>query len=83
MLDERERKIRAKAYELWESAGRPGGREKEHWAEAERLVDADEAQASSVKPRAPRRNKANAGEAAQTKLKPSRKLATNPKRPIS
>jgi len=33
--DELER-IRARAYELWEQAGRPEGRDSEHWLEAER-----------------------------------------------
>ncbi|WP_163070508.1 DUF2934 domain-containing protein, partial [Acinetobacter baumannii] len=28
-------RIRARAYELWESAGRPSGREADHWAQAE------------------------------------------------
>lgn len=76
MLDERERKIRAKAYELWEAAGRPAGREKEHWAEAERIVDSDEASKATepAKPRAPRRNRADSGNATKTKSRPSRKL---------
>ncbi|MGE0213314.1 MAG: DUF2934 domain-containing protein [Parvibaculaceae bacterium] len=36
---ERERKIREKAYRLWEEAGRPEGRALEHWAEANRKFD--------------------------------------------
>lgn len=38
---ERERKIRERAYELWEREGRPEGEERSHWEEAERQV-ADE-----------------------------------------
>lgn len=33
--------IRLRAYEIWESSGRPDGLEKEHWEQAEReLLDA-------------------------------------------
>ena len=39
-MDDREEKIRGKAYELWEQAGKPEGQETTHWAEAERLIDA-------------------------------------------
>jgi hypothetical protein len=31
--------IRARAYELWEDAGRPAGRDVEFWLEAERQVE--------------------------------------------
>lgn len=31
-----EDRIRHRAYELWEAAGRPHGQEQEHWARAER-----------------------------------------------
>lgn len=31
--------VRARAYELWEQAGRPSGRELEFWLEAERQVE--------------------------------------------
>ena len=30
--------IAARAYELWMAAGRPNGRDKEHWLQAEREV---------------------------------------------
>ena len=45
----RDDNIRAKAYELWEQAGRPEGQEAEHWAEAERLVDAEGASTDEAK----------------------------------
>ena len=32
-------KVRARAYELWEQAGRPAGRELEFWLEAERQIE--------------------------------------------
>ena len=41
-MEDREEKIRAKAYELWEQAGRPEGQETAHWAEAERMIDDEE-----------------------------------------
>ena len=31
--------VRARAYELWEQAGRPAGRELEFWLEAERQLE--------------------------------------------
>ncbi len=34
--DDRERRVRDRAYEIWEQEGRPSGRESEHWAQAER-----------------------------------------------
>jgi hypothetical protein len=39
MNDDREARIRARAYERWERDGRPEGRAEEHWAEAERELD--------------------------------------------
>jgi Protein of unknown function (DUF2934) len=39
---EREERIRAIAYAIWEEEGRPEGREQEHWLRACELCDADE-----------------------------------------
>ncbi|HEV7690573.1 MAG TPA: DUF2934 domain-containing protein [Hyphomonadaceae bacterium] len=41
-MDSREARIRAKAHELWEEAGRPEGRHDEHWMKAAALIDADQ-----------------------------------------
>lgn len=41
-MDDREERIRAKAYELWQEAGQPEGREVEHWEEAERMINAQD-----------------------------------------
>lgn len=49
-MDEREDRIRARAYELWEAAGRPEGRQAEHWEQAEREIDGN--------PAGPRKRKA-------------------------
>ena len=36
------RQIRGRAYEIWEEAGRPAGRDVEFWLEAERQLKGDE-----------------------------------------
>jgi len=41
-MDNREARIRQKAHELWESAGRPDDKADDHWAEAERLIDKED-----------------------------------------
>lgn len=38
-MSEREDRIRTRAHELWIAAGRPDGREKDHWQQAEREID--------------------------------------------
>lgn len=37
-MDDREDRIRARAYELWEAAGRPEGQQSKHWEQAEREI---------------------------------------------
>lgn len=37
-----EQRIRERAYQLWEQAGRPDGKEVEHWLQAEREIAGDE-----------------------------------------
>lgn len=84
MPDEREQKIRAKAYELWEAAGRPEGRETDHWAEAERLVDAEgSSTAAPAKPRKPRRKTAAGVETPplDSNMAPQKPRRTASKRP--
>jgi hypothetical protein len=39
---ERDNRIRNRAYDLWEAAGRPEGREQEFWKLAEALIDEEE-----------------------------------------
>jgi hypothetical protein len=41
-MDSREDRIRAKAHELWEEAGRPEGEADEHWVKAARLIDGEQ-----------------------------------------
>lgn len=40
--DDREERIRARAYALWLEEGRPEGKESAHWREATRLIDEEE-----------------------------------------
>ncbi len=37
-MDDLERRIQQRAYELWESEGHPQGREQDHWQQAEREI---------------------------------------------
>jgi hypothetical protein len=41
-MNDREERIRAKAHQLWEEAGRPEGGADDHWMKAARLIDADQ-----------------------------------------
>lgn len=41
MLTSREEEIRARAYAIWEREGRPTGREKQHWEQARREIEAE------------------------------------------
>jgi hypothetical protein len=45
-MDEREDKIRTRAYEIWERQGRTGDPQ-DHWLEAERSLKAEEAQGTA------------------------------------
>lgn len=44
-------RIQQRAYQIWESEGRPGGREYEHWEQAERELR-EEVQVAPARPRA-------------------------------
>ncbi len=41
-MDDREQKIRERAYEIWDREGRPLSRELEHWMQAQREIDQGE-----------------------------------------
>lgn len=43
MSDNRQERLQQRAYEIWESEGRPNGRDREHWEQAEREVTGDRA----------------------------------------
>jgi len=49
-MDEREKRIRDRAYRIWEEEGRPHGREAEHWALAREAVAIEENEDLTLKP---------------------------------
>lgn len=51
MTDDREARIRQRAYEFWETAGQPEGRDQEYWLLAEASVAEEEQAAAAPKPR--------------------------------
>jgi hypothetical protein len=40
-MEELERRIRDRAYAIWEREGRPKGRDRQHWEQATREIDAE------------------------------------------
>ncbi|WP_336491685.1 DUF2934 domain-containing protein [Methylobacterium nigriterrae] len=52
MGDDRDDRIRARAYEIWKREGSPPGREHDHWLEAEQELDAENTGAGSAVGRA-------------------------------
>ena len=40
-MSEREKRVLERAYQLWEEAGRPEGRDQEFWRQAEREIDGE------------------------------------------
>lgn len=53
MTEEADRtaRIRARAYRIWESEGRPDDRAEIHWSIASRIVDEEEVAETAVRPR--------------------------------
>jgi hypothetical protein len=47
----REQRVRARAHELWEAAGKPDGDDLRFWHEAEAEIDAEDRSAGAVRPR--------------------------------
>lgn len=47
-MPNREERIQALAYDIWERSGRPKGQELAHWAEAERIIDEQDSVASQA-----------------------------------
>ena len=50
MADEREDRIRQRAYEIWEREGRPEGREERHWDAAKEEISIEESQGQATRP---------------------------------
>lgn len=53
MSDDRQHRIRQRAHAIWESHGRPHGADREHWDQATREIDAEDAVAKKKPARAP------------------------------
>ncbi|WP_129793836.1 DUF2934 domain-containing protein [Sphingosinicella sp. CPCC 101087] len=52
MSDDREQRVKQRAYEIWEQSGRPSGRHDDHWDQAQRELE-EEDQGRSAKTQAP------------------------------
>ena len=49
MSDDRQQRVKQRAYEIWESEGRPSGRHDDHWSRADReLGDQDQGRSSGA-----------------------------------
>ena len=70
-MDEREEKIRSRAYEIWERQGRTGDPQ-DHWLEAEREIRAQEDRAVS-----PDRSEATVEEASPAEAVEALEAASN------
>jgi hypothetical protein len=46
-MSDREDRIRARAHEIWEQAGRPLGEDMRHWEQAAREIDEEDARGSA------------------------------------
>jgi len=66
-------RILKKAYEIWESEGRQGGRDMEHWLQAELLIGHE-----SKPARKPRKTAGKAKAAAKPRAKTIAKAKTKP-----
>jgi hypothetical protein len=74
MSDDRQHRIRQRAHAIWESHGHPHGSDREHWEQATREIDAEDA-AAKKKP-APAAAKPKA--AAAPKVAPKAPAAKKP-----
>jgi hypothetical protein len=52
MSDDRQHRIRQRAHAIWESRGHPHGSDREHWEQAIREIDAEDAAAAKKPARA-------------------------------
>jgi hypothetical protein len=50
VLQERAYEIRERAYQIWEREGRPTGRDREHWLQAERELAREQGRAEPQEP---------------------------------
>ena len=77
MTDDRQHRIRQRAHAIWESHGRPHGADREHWDQATKEIDAEDAAAKKepvraaavAKPKAAAKPKASAAKKPAAKAK--------------
>lgn len=76
MSDDRQHRIRQRAHAIWESHGRPHGHDRDHWDQATREIEAEEAKARKPvraaavsKPKTPAKTKAPAAKKPAAKAK--------------
>ena len=63
MTDDRHERIRQRAHEIWEKAGRPEGADIEHWDQATAEVDGEKPKKASKKAAAAKVDKPKAAKA--------------------
>jgi hypothetical protein len=79
MTDDRQDRIRQRAHAIWENRGRPHGHDREHWDQATREVDAEDATAKTKKPaRVATTSKPKAAAKTSTAKKPVAKAKAKP-----
>ena len=69
MTDDRQHRIRQRAHQIWEDHGRPHGSDRDHWDQATREIDAEDAVAKKKPARAPVPAKAPAAKKPAVKAK--------------
>jgi hypothetical protein len=77
MSDDRQHRIRQRAHAIWESRGHPHGSDREHWEQAIREIDAEDAAAAKKPARAATATKPKA--AAAPKAAGTKKSVAKPK----
>jgi hypothetical protein len=71
MTSDRHERIRKRAHAIWEKDGRPQGVHEEHWHQATKDIDAEDAKLAGKAP----------AKAAKAAVKPKAKEAAKPKAP--
>jgi len=79
MSDDRQHRIRQRAHAIWESHGHPHGSDREHWEQATREIDAEDAAAKKKPAPAAAKPKAVAAPKAAPKAPAAKKPAAKPK----
>ncbi len=71
MANDRDTRVRQRAYELWEKAGRPAGKHEDHWHQASSEVSEAEAvgMTTPMPPAAAKRGKVMAADVAPSLVK--------------